>query len=159
MGDNVGVKGDEVVERVNDKGEDDDVVDDGEKLEGSDERDGDESNDDELESDGVTGDENRIFKEGQYGRGRIRQALCVDSEVTGTVYARAVLVVRGTAGKARVCRGPACSGAIFCIDDSEASGNLLLSILTGNLQVLLIGALGRAPRGWRVKATPRLSLL
>jgi hypothetical protein len=82
---------------------------------------------DDIESDDEAGDvENRGFKEGQYGRGRIRRALCVED----TVFACAV---EGTAGKARVRRG----GVTFC---TEATGNRLV-----------LAAIGRAPRGRRVK--------
>ena len=108
----IGVKG---IERVGVEGVE--RVDDDEGDDKGDGDEGDETDGDELESD----------DEGQYGRGRIRRALCED-----TVYARAE---GGTAGKARTRRG----GVTFC------TVLLLLSILAGNLVPATL--LGRAPRG------------
>jgi len=110
-----------------DESDDDEAVDD-EAVD--DEAVDDEAIDEEAVDEEAVDEEAGGFKKGQYGRGRIELAL----------WTRAV--VGGTAGKARARRG----GGTFGI---EGSGNVLLLIL-------VTGAFGRAPLGWRV--TGSLSL-
>lgn len=146
LGDGGGKRGDEVGDddgKVGDDVEVGDEVGDGKVGNDEDGNDEDGSGEDGSSEDKAGSDEdeagngeNRVFKEGQYGRGRIRWVLCVGD----TVRTRAVVV--GGIGKARtrVRRGD----GTFCID--EATGNVSMSVLG-------VRVFGRAPRGWRVTAS------
>jgi len=104
----VGVK---EVERVNDKGDNDDEVDDDEG-----EGDNDKVDIDKDESDGFESDDDGSGDDeaGDNGRGRIRRVLLVEE---GAVFGRAI---DGTVGKAR---------GVVTFFIHEAPGNVLLSTL------------------------------